>query len=121
MRSYELIPCEPLRPYVRLIWLLELDDPAAFGPPERITPDGVLEAVFHYRTPVACRYDGEAFSTQPRSVAVSQTRRFVEIQPRGPVGLISVRFQPWGAYHFFPLPISELKAELARKRRGKAY
>ena len=56
MRNRELIPCEPLRPYVRLIWLLELDDPAAFGPPERIAPDGVLEAVFHYRTPFACRY-----------------------------------------------------------------
>ncbi len=108
MRQLELTPCEALRPYVRLIWLLELDDPATFGPPERIAPDGVVETVFHYRTPLACRYDGEAFVTQERCVAVSQTRRFVEIRPRGAVGLVSVRFQPWGAYHFFSLPVSEL-------------
>jgi len=108
LRSRELIPCEPLRLYVRLIWLLELDDPASFGPPERIGPDGLLELVFHYRTPLACRYDGEKFERQPRSVAVSQTRRFLEIRPEGASGLVSVRFHPWGAYHFFPVPVSEL-------------
>lgn len=108
MRSREIEPCETLRPYVRLYWLLELDDPAVFGPPERISPDGLLELVFHYRTPFACRYDGEAFERQPRSVAVSQTRRFLEIRPEGPSGLVSVRFQPWGAYHFFRVPLSEI-------------
>ncbi|MFQ5527822.1 MAG: helix-turn-helix domain-containing protein [Thermoanaerobaculia bacterium] len=108
MRSRELIPCEQLRPFVRLIWVLELDEPADFGPPERISPDGLLELVFHYSTPLACRYDGEGFERQPRSVAVSQTRRFLEIRPDGASGLVSVRFHPWGAYHFFGLPVSEL-------------
>ena len=108
MRSRELIPCQQLTPFVRLFWVLELDEPAAFGPPERISPDSLLELVFHYRTPLACRYDGEGFAPQPRSVAVSQTRRFVEIRPEGASGLVSVRFHPWGAYHFFPLPVSEI-------------
>lgn len=108
MHSLELLPCPQLRPYIRLIWVMELDEPADFGPPERITPDGLLEVVFHYRTPVACRYDGEDFVPQPRSVAISQTRRFLEIQPRGPTGFVSVRFHPWGAYHFFRLPLSEV-------------
>ncbi len=108
MRSREINPCEPLRPYVRLIWLFEADEPAAFGPPERVAPDGLLEIVFHYRTPMACRYDGEEFQTQRRSVAVSQTRRFLEFRPEGAIGLVSVRFQPWGACHFFRLPLSDL-------------
>lgn len=108
MRTRELTPCEPLRPYVRLIWLLEIDDPAEFGAPERIAPDGLLEVVFHYRTPFACRHAGEEFVRQPTSVAVSQTRRFVEIRPEGPSGFISVRFQPWGAHHFVPFPLTEL-------------
>ena len=108
MRSREILPSPSLRPYVRLIWMLEVDDPAVFGPPERINPDGLVELVFHYRTPLACRYDGEPFSRQPRSVAVSQTRRFVEIHPQDASGLISVRFHPWGAYHFFCPPVSEL-------------
>ncbi len=81
MRDREIVPCPQLRPYVRLIWLLELDDPADFGPPARITPDGVLEVVFHYQMPFDCRYAGEDFAPQPRSVAVSQTRRYL---PRDP-------------------------------------
>ncbi len=107
MRDLEIVPCPQLAPYVRLFWLLELDDPADFGPPTRITPDGVLELVFHYRTPFASRYAGCDFTPQP-SVAVSQTRRYLEILPRGAAGLISVRFQPWGAYHFFRPPLAEL-------------
>ena len=107
MRSLEYTPCPRLRPFVRLIWLLEIDDLTDSHPPERISPDGLVELVFHYRIPLACRYDGEEFSNQPRSAVVSQTRRFVEIQPIGPVGLISVRFQPWGAYHFFDPPVSD--------------
>lgn len=108
MRSRELIPGGPLRPYVRLLWLFELDEPDAFGPPERIAPDGLLEVVFHYGAPFRCRYDGEKFERQPRSVAVSQTRRFVEIAPAGASGLVSVRFQPWGACQFLGLPLSEI-------------
>lgn len=108
MRSFEILPCQQLRPYVRLIWLLELDVPAAFGTPQRITPDGLVELVLHYRTPFACRYAGEDFRPQPRSVTVSQTGRYVEIQPRGPAGLISVRFQPWGFHQFLRPPLADL-------------
>ncbi len=108
MRFLEILPCPTLRPYVRLYWLLELDDPVAFGPPERVSPDALLELVFHYRTPMACRYDGERFERQPRSVAVSQTRRFLEFRPEGRSGLVSVRFQPWGACQFMDLPLSEI-------------
>jgi len=108
LRSLELVPSAPLRPYVRLIWLFELDEPALFGPAERVAPDGLLELVFHYRAPMSSRYDGEGFERQPRSVAVSQTRRFLEFRPEGPSGLVSVRFHPWGAYHFFRPPVSEV-------------
>lgn len=107
MRSLEYIPRPHLRPFVRLIWILEVDELPDSSPPERITPDGLVELVFHYREPLACRYDGDEFSKQPRSVVISQTRRFVEIKSVGPVGLLSVRFQPWGACHFFDSPISE--------------
>jgi AraC-like DNA-binding protein len=108
MRQVELAPHPLLRPYVRLIWCLELDAPAEFGPPERIAPDGIVEMVFHYRTPLALRFAGESFASQPRSSLVSQTRRFVEIKPEGTTGFVSVRFHPWGARHFFGLPLSEL-------------
>ena len=112
MKYLEIPPPPRLRPYIQLIWCLELDVPGEFGPPERIAPDGILELVFHYRDPLRLRYAGEAFAPQPRSSVVSQTRRFIEIAPRGSVGFISVRFWPWGAYHFLREPLSDLADRL---------
>lgn len=106
MQLQEFLPSPPLRRYVQLIWCLELTADEHFGPPERIAPDGIVELVLHYRAPVAIRYAGESFAAQPQSSLVSQTRRFVEFAPRGATGLISVRFHPWGAYHFLALPVS---------------
>jgi AraC-like DNA-binding protein len=108
MRYLELAPPSSLQPYVRLFWCLELDTPGEFGPPERIAPDGIVEMVFHYGAPMTVRFAREAFALQPRSSVVSQTRRFIDIKPGGPTGLMSVRFHPWGAYHFFEPPVSEL-------------
>lgn len=108
MRHVERPPCLPLRPYAQLVWCLELDGPGDFGPPERIAPDGIVEMVFHYGDPMAMRYSGETFAAQPRSSIVSQTRRFVEIQPTGTTGLVSVRMRPWGAHQFLGVPVSEI-------------
>lgn len=108
MRNLELMPCPTLRPYVQLIWCFEDDAPSSAGPPERIAPDGVVELVFHYRDPMAMSFAGSESAVQPRSSAVTLSRRFVEISPRGPTGFLAVRFRPWGAHHFLALPISEL-------------
>ena len=99
---------EALAPYVRQIWLLECDRPAAFGGPERIVADGVVEAIFHYRRPFRLRFAGADVVSQPDSVVVSQISRYVEIQPAGAGGFVSVRFHPWGAYHFVPVPMCVL-------------
>lgn len=108
MTNLEVLPSPRLRPYVQLIWCFELDSFLDLGPPERIAPDGVVELVFHYRDPMAVRFAGEDLAVQPRSSAVTLTRRFVEISPRGPTGFLSVRFRPWGAHHFLNIPVSEL-------------
>lgn len=106
---YREFRCHPsLEPFVRLVWMLELDQPAEFGPPERILPDGIVEAVFHYRTPLSIQFAGKRAAPQPTSSLVSQTTRYIEIEPAGPSGFVSVRFQPWGAYHFFHCPVAEL-------------
>ncbi len=108
----EFLPSPRLSPYVKLIWCLELDSPGDFGPPERIAPDSIVEMIFHYRVPMAVRFAGEAYVVQPRSSVISQTRRFVEILPRGPTGLISIRFRPGGGYHFFRAPVSAFSDRL---------
>lgn len=112
MKYVELPPAPALRPYVQLIWCLELDGPTEFGPPERIAPDGIAELVFYCTGGMAVRFAGEDFAPQRRSSIVCQTRRYVEIRPSGPVGLISVRFRPWGALHFLGAPISELADQI---------
>ena len=107
MLNREFAPHPFLRPYVKLIWAFESDEPEVFGPPDRILPDGIVELVFHYGDPFRIRFGESAEEIQPRSSAVSQTSRFIEIRPTGGFGLISVRFFPWGACQFFPVPISE--------------
>ncbi len=62
---YEEFPIDPrLAPYVRLIWHLEIDRPADFGPPERVMPDGIVEIVFPYRAAFDLRFAGEPFRAQ---------------------------------------------------------
>jgi AraC-like DNA-binding protein len=100
-------PDPSLARHVQCFTVLELDDPASFGSPERILPDGIVEIVFHYGAPFAMRYAGESFRVQPTSLAVSQTRRFVEIRPTGRSGFVSARLFPWGACHLFDLPVEE--------------
>jgi AraC-like DNA-binding protein len=112
MTNLEVLPSARLRPYVQLIWCFELDSSAEPCPPERIAPDGVVELVVHYGDPITVRFAGEELATQPRSSAVTLTRRFAEIRPRGSTGFVSVRFRPWGAHHFLSLPISELADRL---------
>jgi AraC-like DNA-binding protein len=104
---YTQVPVDAsLAPYVQLIWTFEVDVPTSFGSAERIFPDGIVEAIFHYRTPFDMRYRCAPFSRQPASLVVSQTRSFLEIEPAGTSGFVSVRFHPWGACHFFEHPIS---------------
>ena len=111
--SYAEMPIDlALARFVQLIWTLEVADPALFGAAERIVPDGLVEAVFHYRSPFDMRYGHSRFSRQAASVVVSQTRSFVEIQPAGPSGFIAVRFRPWGACQFFRAPISEFADQM---------
>ncbi len=112
MRYIEVSPPPTLRPYVQLIWCLELDTPTEFGPPERIAPDGIAELVFHYRGRMTVRFAGEDFVPQPASSIVCQTHRYVEILPHGTMGFISVRFRPWGALHFLGAPLAELADQI---------
>ncbi len=108
IRYREFAVHEALAPYVRLIWLLECDGQAVFGGPERIVADGVVEAIFHYRTPFTMRFADADAARQPVSLLVSQTRRFVEIEPAGAGGFIAVRFHPWGAHQFLPVAVRDV-------------
>lgn len=107
MTEAEFQPNPRLARFVKLYWVLELDDPLEFGPPHRIVTDGIVEAVFHFRQPFETSTGGGPYVRQPRGFVISQTQRPVVIRPEGKSGLISIRFQLGGAHHFFPVPVSE--------------
>src|ERR1041384_5892770 len=108
----ELPVHDALAPYVRLVWAMESSDAAAFGSPERIVPDGVVELVFHFGVPFDMRYAGERFARQPIACGGSQPTRFSEIRPRGGSGFVAIRFPPWSARHFFADTIANLADRL---------
>ncbi len=95
-----------LAPYVRLIWTLEAGDVGSDARPERVLPDGIVEAVFHAGAPWSMRFADASFARQPQSFAIFQTHRFIELRPAAQSSFVSVRFQPWGASHFFDRPPS---------------
>ena len=105
MQYHEFQPCDRLAEFVQLIWVMASDVADERCPRERILPDGIVELVFHYAEPfITHRADGSSY-VQSTAFAISQMREFIEIEPTGAVGMVCVRFLPWGAYHFFSTPI----------------
>jgi len=110
LRVHEVRPAPPLDRVVQCLWTLELDAAGAWGPPERILPDGIVEVVFHHAEPFRMRFDGEAFARQERAFTVSQTHRALELvpAPAGRGGFTSARLLPWGFRQVAGVPLDEL-------------
>ena len=103
---YKEFPTLPgLAPYVQLVWMMESENEHDTMPLEQIMPDGILEFVTHYADPWITIVAGGQAESQPESFVISQMRKHIEIGPDGPTGMISVRFYPWGGYHFFDEPV----------------
>jgi AraC-like DNA-binding protein len=102
-REFDITP--PLSEYIQVLWAMESETPEDNYPRSQILPDGIVEVIFHYEDPFYTWQDGEQ-CLQPVHFAISMMRKFVEIGSSGKTGFISVRFFPWGAYHFFDKPIS---------------
>jgi AraC-like DNA-binding protein len=94
----------PLTDYIQSIWALESEHADDVYPKSLIMPDGIVELIFHFETPFMTWQDQDSF-LQPESFAISMMRKYVEIASTGKSGFVSVRFFPWGAYHFFEKPI----------------
>ena len=95
-----------LAPYVQLVWMMESEHEDDHAPKSLIVPDGIVEVVFHYGDPWITTVAGRESKIQPKSFAISQMRRCIETDSTGRTAFVSVRFFPWGAYHFFDKPVS---------------
>ena len=79
-------------------------------PRERILPDGCVELVFHFHDPFVSHFANGTSVLQPHSFVVGQMKHYLEIEPRGRVGFVAVRFFAQGAYLFFNRPLVEVAA-----------
>lgn len=95
---------ESLSDYIQTIWAMQSENDEDVYPRSLIMPDGIVEVIFHYETPYYTFQDGTQF-LQPENFAVSLMKQYTEIASSGKTGFVSVRFFPWGAYHFFDEPI----------------
>ncbi len=101
----EIKPSPILADFVKLIWIMEYNFSGELPPPERIMTDGIVELVFHFGEPFNTYYYDNTKEKQPNSFFIAQLNKHILIQPEGKAGIISVRFYPWGAYHFFDIPV----------------
>jgi AraC-like DNA-binding protein len=106
MQYYEFPLRSPLVDHVQTIWALESEKDEDAYPRSVILPDGIVELVLHYETPFYT-YKGTSRFRQPEHFAISMMRECIEIESAGKTGFISVRFFPWGAYHFFDTPVRD--------------
>ncbi|MFT3910729.1 MAG: helix-turn-helix transcriptional regulator [Ferruginibacter sp.] len=103
--KYHEFQLDPLlTDYIQSIWGLESESENDEYPRSLIMPDGIVEIIFHYQNPFYTWQDSKQF-LQPECFAISMMQKFVEIASNGKAGFVSVRFYPWGAYHFFDKPI----------------
>lgn len=100
-------PLKALSDYIQLIWLAESESESDTYAREKIMPDGIIEIVFHFGEPFFTYNNNGIKLKQPKAFAISQLRKFIEIESDGSIGLVSIRFYPWGAHHFFNLPIGK--------------
>lgn len=104
MEYHEFPLTEPLSEFIQTVWAMQSESKQDGYPKSQIMPDGIVEIVFHYETPLYTYQDDSKF-LQPENFAISMMRKFVEIESSGKSGFISVRFFPWGAHHFFDEPV----------------
>jgi hypothetical protein len=97
---------DPLRPYVKVIWSMESEE--TWAPPMRILPDSCVELVIHFNQPYKTTFSDNKTEIQPQSFVVAQMKNYIEIQPDGKIGMVSIRFSAQGAYHFFGMPMKEI-------------
>jgi len=92
-------PVAALSNDVMLIWTMESDSDVV-SPPERIVADGIVELVFNYHDPLVTYQADGSIEKQPTGFVINQLHHPISIQPNGRVGVIAVRFFPWGAVNF---------------------
>ena len=101
-------PSAPLRGSIVCFEVIENTNVAQEGSLQRVTPEGCLELNFNLADPLLRTADDGEASRLDGCYAVSRASRSYFVQRTGAARVASVRFHPWGAHQFTPMPMDLL-------------
>ena len=99
----ELEPWPELKSWLRCVWLFESD--GGDRRPQRITPDGCPELIFHLGAPYEEVQDGVG-RTQPPILFAGQLTRPLALRATGPIRLAAARFEPDASFAWLGKPLT---------------
>lgn len=108
MTTYrQRVPCRALRHLVKCYWLVE--SPASVpGAVETVVPDGCMEMIFHFGAPLSEAKAGLAPAVHPRAFVGGQIREAIDLHATGAIGMLGVRFHPYGAHPLLEVSMDEI-------------
>jgi AraC-like DNA-binding protein len=103
----EYVPHPALRPYVKCFWAMEHDYSSGSHREEWLPASAEVELIFHCgnRFEVLTENQGER---KQICFVMGQQERHTILRSGGYTRLAAVRFEPWGAFPFFGVAVSEL-------------
>ena len=108
MQYAEHAPIPELAPCVELVWTLS-GDAATLGPDTQpILPDGRPELILHFGDEFERVHADGSIERQPKLIFAGQLKSQLLLRPTGAIGVLGVRFHPFGAAALFPEPQDEL-------------
>ncbi len=110
MRFGQRKPCRALQHLVKFYWMVE-DATAGDAAAEVVIPDGCMEMIFHFGTPFSSDVHGDNYAVHPRAFVGGQITQSIRIRPAGPIGMLGVRFHPFGAQPLLKIAMDEIAGE----------
>ncbi len=114
MEYLESPPSPSFRNVIRHYWSLEQSAAEAGEMREPVLPDGCPEIVFNLEDRFR-KFTGDSdFELQPQTLIAGQMTSRIVIGPSGRVKLFGVRFEPFGAFAIFRMPVAEFTNRIER-------
>jgi AraC-like DNA-binding protein len=108
MQYAEHPPIPELAPVVELLWTLSGDAATLGVDTQPILPDGRPELILHFGDAFERVHADGRIERQPKIIFAGQLTSQLLLRPTGVIGVLGVRFHPYGAAALFTAPQDEL-------------
>ncbi|HUR21731.1 MAG TPA: helix-turn-helix transcriptional regulator [Vicinamibacterales bacterium] len=108
MQYAEHAPIPELAPVVELVWTLSGDAATLGVGTQPILPDGRPELILHFGDAFERVHADNRIERQPTIIFAGQLRCQLLLRPTGVIGVLGVRFHPYGAAALFAAPQNAL-------------